>query len=452
MIKNVTQFLPFKSKTFSPVESLGYGGLGIGWGLQCWEFSDDELLKTGLDVKKMRTAYDIVSKRIGISATNDDAAKYTLGALSNYQPSADMDQNHEKIYEKYLRKKINFNKNGFFLGRTPLALITKNIEDRNKYPYRDMDFYDDNSYSAWRPWMTVDKLKKFSNFKYTGGILITHFTEDKQSITVFGFRMSDKKKVIYQTKNLILASGAIGSARIALRSQVKKTVTKIPILCNPYTYIPCLQPAMLGKGSERRKLGFGQLSFFYDKANHDLNLSVASMYSYQSLMLFRIVRQIPFNFKDSRKIMQRLMPALVILGVHHPDERTEHKYLELRKDSSSPTGDYLYGHYSLSQKQRRHQKTNERKYISAMRKLGVYALTKINPGYGSSIHYAGTLPFSKSAEPLTLSAKGKLSGTNSVYVCDSSGFNYLPARGLTFSLLANAHITAENILNENKEK
>jgi hypothetical protein len=39
-----------------------------------------------------------------------------------------------------------------------------------------------------------------------------------------------------------------------------------------------------------------------------------------------------------------------------------------------------------------------------------------------------------------------LHGTRNVYVADGSGFKYLPAKGITFSLMANAHVTAENVL------
>ena len=81
-----------------------------------------------------------------------------------------------------------------------------------------------------------------------------------------------------------------------------------------------------------------------------------------------------------------------------------------------------------------------------MRRLGVHALKRINPGFGASVHYAGTLPFSTEEKPFTLAPNGRLHGTRNVYVADSSGFTRLPAKGLTFTLLANAHLVAESIL------
>ena len=452
--KHLTQFvdtyLPIKSDTFSPIESLGYGGLGIGWGLQCWEYSRADIEAAGMDPAKIVPAYETISSRIGISATQDDASKYTMGELKTFQPSATMDRNHVRIYKKYKAGQKGFNKRGIFVGRTPLALLTKDLHGRKKYGYRDMDFYTDRNRSCWRPWITVDELRRKSNFTYIGGHLVTRFSEKKDgTVEISALRTEDNKPVTFRCRKLILAANPISSARIVLRSQGKKG-QRVPLLCNPYTYIPCLQPAMVGKAVEPKKLGFAQLTMFLDKKHSNFDMSVASLYSYQSLMLFRIIKQLPLNFDDARIVMRYLMSGLVILGVHHPDKVNEKKFLELEADKNSPTGDHLKASYVLDKADENEYKSREDQCIKAARKMGLFALARINPGYGASVHYAGTLPFSQEEKPFTLSPEGRLHGTQNVYVADSSGFTYLPAKGLTFTLLANAHVTAANILEEEK--
>jgi hypothetical protein len=446
MIGNVDKYLPVQSSTFSPVESLGYGGLGIGWGLQCWEFSDADIRAAGLDETRMRDAYEVVAQRIGISATKDDASPYTTIDLKAYQPSVKMDRNHQLIHHRYRTRKKYFTKRGFVLGRTPLALLTEDMGERKKYSYRDMDYYTDNDQSAWRPWITVNQLKGMPNFAYVGGHLVTRFAERDEFLEVECLTIPDHKKVALRCRTLVLATGALGSARIVLRS-MGETHTKLPLLCNPYTLIPCVQPAMVGKEAERKKLGLAQLSLILDEGRQNSGFSIASLYSYQSLMLFRLMGQIPFlGFSDARSVMRYLMSGLVIMGVHHPDERSPQKHLQLVNGTSSPTGDHMKASYVLGEAEQDEFARRERKYIAAGRRLGIHAIKRMNPGYGASIHYAGTLPFSDRDKPFTLSRSGRLHGTRSVYVADSSGFNYLPACGLTFSLLANAHITAEKAL------
>jgi choline dehydrogenase-like flavoprotein len=447
MLQFVDTYLRVKSSSFSPVESLGYGGLGIGWGLQCWEYSDADLEATGMNTLRMREAYETVAQRIGISGVRDDAAQYTLANLRTLQESPRMDRNHQLIYDKYAAHKQRFNKQGFYLGRTPLALLSKNLHGRKKYDYRSMDYYDDNGHSAWRPWMTIDDLRKRDNFTYIGGYLVTHFRERRGVTEVHCLDVADNSPVTFTCRTLILATGALGSARIALRSMADKKV-RLPLLCNPYTYVPCLQPSLVGKAAEAEKLGFAQLSLFLDKNQDDFDTSIASLYSYQSLMLFRIIRQAPLNFRDARLLMRYFMSGLEIMGVHHPDTRSDTKYVELTKNKTSPTGDVLRARYELSAADKARFSARERVFIAAMRRMGTFALKRMNPGYGSSIHYAGTLPWSEADEPFTLDTSGRLHGTRRVFVADSSGFNYLPARGLTFSLLANAHLTAENVLTD----
>jgi hypothetical protein len=447
MLRNVESFIPLKSETFSPIESLGYGGLGIGWGLQCWEFSRQELTAAGLPVRRMLQAYETVSERIGISGTDDKAARYTLGELKSYQPSPTMDRNMHRIYASYLKHHRYFDKAGIYMGRTPLALLTTEGKDgRKPYAYRDMDFYDDNNLSAWRPWITVNQLKRRRNFTYIGNFLALRFSETPEATIIHGIDTATKKPITYSSKHLILATGALGSARIALRSLDNSGKEKLPFLCNPYTYVPCVQPSMFGQGVEPKKIGFGQLSAFLGSESTEEDTSILTLYSYQSLMLFRIIRQAPINFNDARPIMQYLSSGLIVTGIQHSDKHSSEKYLQLRKNDANLTGDELYANYALSKDELTGQQARETKYIRAMRKAGLYALKRMNPGHGSSVHYAGTLPFSEESKPYHLDPSGRLHGTRSVYVADSSGFTFLPARGLTFSILANAHIIAENVM------
>ncbi len=447
--KHVDKLTPIKSRTFSPLESLSYGGLGLGWGLQCWAYSDSDIQKVGLEAPRVREAYEVIAKRIGISATKDSAAKYTIGNLQNYQKSANEDRNHRLILNKYAKQQKKLQGKGIFIGRTPLALITSKVNGRKEYRYLETDFYSDADKSAWRPWITVDRLRRKKNFTYIGDTLVTSFKEKGDIVEVHTINIENNKNIIFKCRNLILASGALGTARIVLRSQAKEGV-KVPLLSNPHSYIPCIQPRMLGKGYEKKKLGFGQVSYFIDTEGNDSGLSVASSYSYQSLMLFRIINQLPLNFADGRIISRFLTPGLVIMIAQHPDSQSPNKYLRLVKDKSSVTGDRMEAKYTPSQDEEETWDKREREYVSAMRKLGTYPLKRVKTEHGSAIHYAGTLPFSEKPKPLHLDKSGRLHKTKHVYIADSSGFLFLPGKGLTFTLMANAHIVACNVLKEHQ--
>src|SRR5207249_3115032 len=59
-------------------------------------------------------------------------------------------------------------------------------------------------------------------------------------------------------------------------------------------------------------------------------------------------------------------------------------------------------------------------------------------GCASSLHYAGTFPILPEGGPLTCDRDGRLRATRAVYLADGSIFPWIPPKGLTFNLMANA--------------
>jgi len=63
---------------------------------------------------------------------------------------------------------------------------------------------------------------------------------------------------------------------------------------------------------------------------------------------------------------------------------------------------------------------------------------------GASVHYAGTLPMSNESEPWTTDGHGQSREFPGVHLVDGSSYPFLPAKNITFTLMANAsRIAAE---------
>lgn len=444
LIEGVEKFLAMQSETFFPMESLAYGGLGGGWGLGCCVFSDNELQQAGLPVAQMKTAYQVVADRIGISGTADDAQPYTFAHLQDIQPSVKLHPVTEHLLRRYNNRRDTLKANGFHLGRPALALLTQDKNERKAIAYRDMEFYDDKGCSAWRAWMTMDELKKNPRLQYIGNSLVLKFSEEADVVAVDVLDLQTKEIKTYHTRKLLLSPGPLGTARIVLRSFGKEK-QQLPLLCNPYTYLPCVVPAHVGRAVPPELCGMAQLSLFYDADGTNSNVAMASLYTYRSLLLFRLIREVPLGFNEGRRLMQYLQSGILIAGIHHPEKPGADKLLRLDADANTPTGDRLFAGYKLSADEKQKQLQTEKAYIRALRKTGAYALKKVDPGMGSSIHYAGVLPFSETEKTFALDPSGRLHGTKNVYVSDGSGFTYLPAKGLTLSLMAHAHVVAERL-------
>ena len=444
IIKGVEQFLETFSSTFFPMESLSYGGLGNAWGAGCYIFSNAEFEKMGFKKNLFEKSYQTVGDRIGISAGLDDALKYTVKGLQNILPALQPEESIQSVLEKYQRKKSTLNSDGFFAGIPAVAMLTKDAAERKAFSYSDMDFWHDNEMSVYRPWMTVDKLKRAQNFQLEEKQLVLRFEEENDLVKVISRNVETNEEKTIHCRKLVLCSGVLGTARIVLRSF--NSNKKLQLLCNPYAYVPMLQWSRLGKIQEAKRNGMGQAVIFYDKNKENNDVAMAALFTYRSLLLFRLIKESPLNFSDGRALMQYLTPAMVIAGIHHPEKYGEKKYLQLQKDENSVTGDKLFAEYIPDEEEEKIVQGNENKFFKAFLKLGLLPVSKVYPGSGSSIHYAGTLPVSVEESDLTTAENGRLHNTKNIFVADGSCLKYLPAKGISFTLMANAERVASEVL------
>lgn len=445
LIQLADKLAPFQSDTFKPMESMAKGGLGGGWGLGCYVFSKPELDAVGLNHSEMQEAYQAVTNHIGISGEKDDASPYCLADLTNIHPASTIETNLGGILNAYTKNKQTLNKKNVFVGRTGLAVITKDKDNRKALQYKDMDFWSDEDKSAYRSWMTIEQLQAKNNFSYHKNCLVLKFKEIENGVQVFVKRTDTNEEQIFTCKKLILSPGVLGTARIVIRS-FEYQQEQLPLICNPYCYIPCVQWRMLGKQTEQYKGSFSQLMLFSDEHKTNFDVSMASLYSYRSLLLFKLIKETPLNYADARIIMQYLQSSFTIAGIHHPERPSSTKFIRLKKDNNYYAGDVLTGQYVLSAAEENLNYKREQKIKWALKKLGCQPLKTIYTPHGGSIHYAGTLPFAENNEKFTISKNGKLGGTKNVFVADGSGFKYLPAKGLTLTLMANAYNVANKAL------
>ena len=88
-------------------------------------------------------------------------------------------------------------------------------------------------------------------------------------------------------KRVILAAGTLGTARIVLRS-LDLHGTRLPLVCNPHTYVAMLNLSMLGRPARDARHSMAQLCAVYAPDGEDGETTVGHLYSYRSLHLFRL--------------------------------------------------------------------------------------------------------------------------------------------------------------------
>lgn len=428
IIKDTEKLGSYTSKEFEVFESFANGGLGTAWGTGSYLFTKEELEKSGLSPVEMDLAYKTMFERIGITEGNHD---------NNYPEEVPLetDNSIQKIQKSYHKNLKYFNAKKIYLKRTPLAVISSPKENRKAYEYNDMDFWHDNNRAAYRPWITLNELKKNNNFTYINNAYVYNYKEVKNHIEVTVINTKTEEKEVYYCKKLMLGASVFGTTRIVLRS-TNTYDKKLSLLCNSYFYIPCINLKMFGKLNSKKKIGLSQLTLYIKNKKH---VEIANFFTYRSLLLFKLVKESPLNIKVSRLLFKFLHSSIVIVGFHISKTQNHTDQLVLEKDETTITNDKLRFITNENREERGQEKRLINRLKKTLLKLRCFPLKVIQTPKGASIHYAGTLPFSNEEKPFTTNLNGKLNGSNNVFIIDASSFTFLPAKGVTLTAMANAH-------------
>lgn len=425
--------------------SMALGGLGAAWAGACYTYSSSELIKMGLHPTDFPRLYNQVVKEIGVSSPiSDDCCPLAFFGVETAQPPLSIDSNATNILEKYTRQRDKLNKKGFFLGRMSQAVLSREMGERKANPYYDMDFYFDYGKSIFRPRYIIDNLKKNSKFNYQGGRCAIKFvSREGQGVEVICRNLTTNQHESFFGKRLILCAGAPNSARIALKS-LNLYGYKTPFLCGARTLVPTVNLSMLGQKVEEKRHSLEQLCGMFIPQDEPDDTVLVEFIHYSSLLLFKLLKEISLPPKMGLFAIRLLVNAFTEATIYHSDSPSKGNWIELNE------GDEDSNHISVSFNPEadviKVQKQREDKIIRILLGLGCLPLSKrVNSGYGESIHYAGTIPFmgTISDQKLGVDASYQIIGAPNVYAGDSSSWKYLPAKGLTLTIMANAKKVAE---------
>lgn len=443
--KNTDDWLPFTGNDFRPLQAASLGGLGAGWGAACFTFDERELSRIGIADPEFGIYYQRAADVAGVSA--DPASEvnaHLWRGVERHQPPLEIDSNAESILGTYARRKAALQQQGFELGRIPMAILSQDLPPRQANPYFDMDFYSDARRSVYRPRYLVEQLRQIPRFIYKPNRLVVRFVERGGMVEVQSRDVETGASDTVQGRRLILCAGALNSARIALNS-LRLAAARTTLLCSPYTYLPAVNLAMLGRTARERRHSLAQIGGVL-KSRDGLEAGGAfQMYSYRSLLLFKLVKEMPLPVRQGVLVGRCLLNALAIFGIFFADLQNEPKHLRIfeTSESSAPA---LLADYALTPEEQARKLDYEKRFAKALKTLRCIPLGKVDPGKAGSIHYAGTIPFDNPLLPrFHTNPDYRLEGTRNVYVGDSSSWNFLPAKGLSFTLMANALRAARSV-------
>jgi len=159
-------------------------------------------------------------------------------------------------------------------------------------------------------------------------------------------------------------------------------------------------------------------------------------------LIHPIVQALPFDLATGVSIQRQIHGALGLVNINFPDHRRDENYVTLDVASRPHR---LVIHYRPESSEPERLTRTIATFRRILFKLGCLAPLRtvhVRP-MGASVHYAGTLPMSDQPGPLTCSRHGAHHEIQNLYFVDGTTFPALPAKNITFTLMANATRIAE---------
>jgi choline dehydrogenase-like flavoprotein len=161
-------------------------------------------------------------------------------------------------------------------------------------------------------------------------------------------------------------------------------------------------------------------------------------------LIHPLVQQFPFDFKTSLAVFRDAHAALGLVNINFCDTRRESNTVALEPgDDGQPSRIVI--RYEPASDEENTIAAALRRVRRVLWSLGCIVLpgkTRMRP-MGASVHYAGLLPMSATRAPWTTSALGESHDFENLYIVDGTTFPFLPAKNLTFTLMANAARVAD---------
>jgi choline dehydrogenase-like flavoprotein len=433
---------------FSPLLSHARGGLAEAWTGGSYELRDDELEIFPFPAAEMRQAYGRVAERIGISGADDDLnlfAPYTGGTM----PALELDPHSAQLMDRYKARRSALNQSGFYLGRSRVALLTRDHADRQACSRLGRCLLGCPRRSLYAPSHTLGELIRHPRFTYRPGVFVDRVLLDPRG-NAEGVAMRDISGGAQGEVHAdwtVLAAGALATTGIYLRTMAARG-TATPrlhgLMDNRHISIPFVNFSRLGTDVDEANYQFHLLAMALRGPTRSADAH-GQITTLKAASLHPIVASMPLDLRDSLDVFRRIRGALGVANVWLADERRTQNTARLEPGGGGPGVLVLdYGSDALD---REGTDRAIREVRRVLRQLGCFAPRgQISVlARGSSVHYAGTLPMVATDEEHTCRADGSVRGLSRLAVVDGAGFPWLPAKNITFSLMANATRIADRL-------
>jgi len=418
---------PVHQERFAAVQSFAQGGLANAWGAGLYEYDDRDLERFPVSRADLEPFYVRLTREIGISGVNDDLERF-FGRGSRLQAPLTLSRNARFLLERYRKHRAELNRRGFFLGRPRLGVLTEEKDGRRACAYDNLEFWSPHQNAIYTPRYTLEQLVARDALDYESGYLVKSWRRRGAVLEVLAWSPERGEHRTFSCETLVLAAGAINSAKIVLASR-GDTETRLGLMDNGAFQFPFFLVPRIGARLETDAFGLTQLNLVCEPEG-DGRRHQASLLELTGPARAEFFGYFPLAARSSLSMIKYFLPSMMVMQLFLPAFE--------RCADLSLAGD---GGLDIRGREKPEEKRLIRTMVRFLRRLGAVSHPSLvtNVNYGHGIHYAGTLPMrAEPRSPYECDAAGRLHGEPGVYVVDGAAFPVLPAKNFSFTMMANA--------------
>lgn len=431
VVQDAAALNPIDTTDFDPIQSFAFGGLANAWGAGLYRFMDADLAGFPIRAAELDPYADVLTREIGLSGADDDLTPF-FGTAASLLPPLRLSFNAARVLARYQRVRQQLTHRGIFLGRPRVGALSVPYDGRPPVDYSNTEFWQEQPY-LYTPALTLQKLIASGQLDYRPGVMVYAWEEAADRVILHAVERTSGQAIRVACKAVVLAAGAIGTAKIVLRS-AEDYATALPLLENPAVQIPFVLPTSLGRALDTHCFGLTQLNLIWQQSSYGC-MAQGSILEITSPMRAEFYGRFPLAARANLALVREMLPAMLVMQLFFPAAIQPPARLSLQQSGRLR----IDGHPNA---------IDVRKLaplLFAMRSLGMWTHRSLiyKPPTGHAIHYAGTLPMRASPGRYECYPDGRLTGSQRVYIADSACFSALPAKNMSFGMMCNAMRVAE---------
>lgn len=392
------------------------GGLSTAWGAGVSLFDSEDMSGWPISPEDLSSDYSAVAEKIGVTGEwpHDCAAPADLRPHPGLHPTARLLLDRTKP------------RSDFGLGIGLRAVLGRDRPGRSACSLDGSCLFGCSRNSIWSAAFEVQSLKALAHFELLSELRVERIEQNSPY-----WQVHCENGVRIRARYVVLAAGAVGSARLAL-PLLHMQRAPVRLLSSPMGAFLLFVPSRLGAPWETRGFGLAQL-YFRQNLPADSDYAFGALFAAEGIPLRFLLARLPARSMLGLKVLRELVPACLLGNIFFNGRHSRH-VLSVEADGrvtvSGGHGSSLG--YAVGA-------VVNRLRLNLFRLGGVLLpyRPEIGPP-GADMHLAGTLPMRESPERGTTDRWGALSGLPGLAVLDASVLPTLPPKGHTLTVMANA--------------